>query len=53
MDAQEKRAAAKKTDWKTLDMPAQHTTYTLKRKISASEMKTLKLGHIPQEMEDK
>lgn len=51
--ANEKRAAAKKTDWKTLDMPAQHTTYTIKRKISASEMETLKLGNIPREMEDK
>lgn len=53
MGATEKLVAAKKSDWKTSDMPAQHTIYTIKRKISESEMEKLMLGNIPQEMEDK
>lgn len=53
MEDTENKAAAKKFDWKTSDMPAQCTKFLLKRKISEPEMETLKLGNIPQAMEDK
>lgn len=53
MSDTEKIAAAKKSDWQTSEMPVQHTTFTIKRKISKTEMEKLKLGNIPQEMEDK
>ena len=49
----EKIVVAKKSDWQTSEMPVQHTTFTIKRKISKTEMEKLKLGNIPQEMEDK
>ena len=53
MSNPEKIIAAQKSDWKTSEMPAQHTTFIIERKISPSEMEKLKLGNIPQEMEDK
>lgn len=49
----EKPIIAKKTDWTISEMPARHTTYTIKRNISGTEMERLKLGNIPKEMEDK
>ena len=49
----EKPIIAKKTDWTISEMPARHTTYTIKRNISGPEMERLKLGNIPKEMEDK
>ena len=42
-----------KNDWKTCDMPAGHDTFVFKRPFSDKQMQTLRMGHIPQEMEDK
>lgn len=38
MDEAKKKVAARKSDWKTADMPAKRTNYTIKRKISVAEM---------------
>ena len=46
-------AVAVKGDWKTSDMPARHDTFILERSFSAEQMKALRKGNIPQEMEDK
>ena len=52
MSQPKKRPAAKKSDWKTLEMPQQHTTFAIQKEISRAELEELKLGGIPQEMED-
>ncbi len=44
---------AKKSDWKTSDMPEKNTVFTMKRIFSPEEKERLKYGIIPQEMEDK
>ena len=44
---------AKRSDWKTLDMPAQRETFRFRRPFTAAQMAALRRGHIPQEMEDK
>lgn len=44
---------ATKSDWKTIDMPKEHDTFSLERKFSAKEIENLKFGNIPKEMEDK
>lgn len=49
MSNPEKTVAAQKSDWNTSEMPAQHTTFTIERKISPSEMEKLKFGNIPHE----
>ena len=43
----------KKSDWKTLEMPEQHTQFVLHRPFTEHQMQILRCGHIPQEMEDK
>lgn len=49
----EKTVMAKKTDWQTSDMPDQHDTFTLHRELSEKDVAVLRMGNIPQEMEDK
>ena len=44
---------AEKGDWKTCEMPKQHDTFVLERSFTDSQMKALRHGNIPQEMEDK
>ena len=46
------RAATKK-DWKTCPMPEKNESFIFDRSFSEEEMGMLKLGYIPQEMEDK
>lgn len=53
MENTEKRVTERRSDRQTSEMPAQHTTFTIKRKISETEMEKLKLCNILQEMEDK
>ena len=45
--------AAQRSDWKTKPMPRRHATFVLHRSFSDEEMKALRMGNIPQEMEDK
>ena len=40
-------------DWKTLPMPEEHDTFILQRSFSSQQMEALRIGNIPQEMEDK
>ena len=49
----EKTVPAVKSDWKTLDLPDQHAVFTLHRHLSAEDVAVLRMGNIPQEMEDK
>lgn len=44
---------ARREDWKTEPMPEKHETFVLHRSFSDDEMKALRLGNIPQAMEDK
>ena len=44
---------AEREDWKTCEMPDQHDSFILERSFSESQMKALRHGNIPQEMEDK
>lgn len=44
---------ATKTDWKTLDFPAEVRTFEYNREFSEEELNLLKYGHIPREQEDK
>ena len=44
---------ALRDDWKTEPMPEKHDTFVLHRSFNDEEMETLRLGHIPQAMEDK
>ena len=46
-------ATAVKGDWKTSEMPAKHDTFILDRSFTPEQMKALRKGNIPQEMEDK
>ena len=45
--------AASREDWKTEPMPEKHETFMLHRSISDKDMEALRLGNVPQEMEDK
>ena len=45
--------AARRSDWKALPMPEQNDTFVLHRAFSEEEMNALRLGNIPQAMEDK
>ncbi|MCR5694208.1 MAG: hypothetical protein K6G89_04465 [Clostridia bacterium] len=45
--------AARRGDCKTEPMPEKHETFVLRRSFSDTEMEALRLGNIPQEMEDK
>lgn len=44
---------AERSDWKTSEMPEQHTTFIFQRPFTAEQMAALHRGNIPQEMEDK
>ena len=44
---------AVKDDWQTCDMPEQRDTFILERSFTDSQMRSLRHGNIPQEMEDK
>jgi O-acetyl-ADP-ribose deacetylase (regulator of RNase III) len=46
-------ATAVKSDWKTVEMPAQHDHFTLLRSFTPGQMNALRKGNIPREMEDK
>ena len=48
-----KTVAARKSDWKTVDMPEKHDTFILHRLLTEKEVAILRMGNIPQEMEDK
>lgn len=45
--------AARSTDWKTVPLPELRTTVPLNRVYSAEEMERIRMGLVPQEMEDK
>ncbi|MBQ5960323.1 MAG: hypothetical protein IJL53_06630 [Firmicutes bacterium] len=47
------RTIARRGDWKTNPMPAQHETFILNRSFSEKEMEALRCGNVPQSMEDK
>ncbi len=44
---------AVKSDWKTVQMPAQHEAFVLNRPITREQIQTLRKGHLPRQMEDK
>lgn len=44
---------AKKSDWRTKDLPSQHTSIVLDRSFAPYEMQRLRAGLLPGEMEDK
>ena len=44
---------AERSDWKALDMPEKHDTFILKRQFTVKELRNLRRGNIPKEMEDK
>jgi len=45
--------AAKPSDWKTKPLPKRHTTIPLDRSFSLQEMRRIRKGLIPDQMEDK
>jgi hypothetical protein len=45
--------AAKATDWQTLPLPAQRASFAVERTFSQAEIERIRLGLIPEEMEDK
>lgn len=47
------RVIAKKDDWQTSEMPETCEVFKLERKFTDEELKNLRFGHIPLEMEDK
>ena len=51
--SKEEKAIAKRTDWKTTDMPEKNSTFILSREFSAEQIAALRHGNIPKEMEDK
>jgi hypothetical protein len=44
---------AKRTDWKTKDLPLKRSTLSLDRVFSHQEMERIRHGLVPQQMEDK
>ena len=44
---------AVKNDWKTSDMPDRHEEFFIHRAIHPTQMRVLRQGHVPREMEDK
>ncbi|MBR5684212.1 MAG: hypothetical protein IKW96_13240 [Ruminococcus sp.] len=44
---------AKRSDWKSSDMPEKNETFILNRAFDEKQLKVLRRGNIPQEMEDK
>jgi len=43
---------AVKSDWKTLNMPAQHDTFILDRVFTSEQMDILRKGFVPKSMDD-
>ena len=52
-DKRDKTIIARRSDWKTKPMPRKHEQFMLHRSFSDEETDALRLGNIPQEMEDK
>ena len=50
---EDRRRAARRGDWKTVDMPERHETFVLNRSFSDADMEALRRGNVPQAMEDK
>ena len=48
-----RKAAARRGDWKTAPMPKKHDRFVLERSFREEEMAALRRGNIPQAMEDK
>lgn len=44
---------AVKSDWKTIEMPPERDIFSLDMKLTEEEFFALKMGQVPQEMEDK
>ena len=44
---------AERYDWKTTEMPNKHDTFVLHRPLNPQQMKALRRGNIPKQMEDK
>lgn len=44
---------AKRSDWKTKEMPEKNEPFPLEMDLTAGELALLRQGHIPREMEDK
>lgn len=44
---------AERYDWKTTEMPGKHDTFVLHRPLNPQQMKALRRGNIPKQMEDK
>lgn len=49
----DKRYCATKEDWEIYPMPSKNASFTIKRHFTNEEIDNLKLGHIPEEMEDR
>ncbi|HEY5999597.1 MAG TPA: hypothetical protein VI078_09910 [bacterium] len=45
--------SAKKSDWNTVELPSARVTVTLGRTFTSQEMKKIRKGVIPEQMEDK
>jgi hypothetical protein len=45
--------SAKQKDWKTGALPSKRTTIALNRRFSPIEMRKIRAGLVPQQMEDK
>ncbi len=45
--------AAKRSDWKAVELPLQRTNISLDRSFSQREMEKIRQGLVPQQMEDK
>ncbi len=50
---EKERRTARREDWKTEPMPEKQETFVLQRHFSDEEMEALRLGNVPQAMEDK
>ena len=44
---------AERYDWKSTEMPSKHDTFVLHRPLNPQQMKALRRGNIPKQMEDK
>ena len=44
---------AERYDWKSTEMPSKHDTFVLHRPLNPKQMKALRRGNIPKQMEDK
>jgi hypothetical protein len=44
---------AKREDWKTEALPSKRTTFALNRRFPSTDMRKIRAGLVPQQMEDK